>query len=511
VGSKVSRLVLVKNAIANVLRGSSSALVALLLPPFLVSFLSVEEFGIWVLVLQLSAYTSFLDFGIQTAVGRFVAYTTELGEKKHRDRIINTAFSFLLGSAILGICLILFLSWQLPNLFPKLPISLQSDAQISLLLVGFSTAIGLPASVFSGVFIGLQRFEIPAIIIGGGKLLNGLILILTVRQYGAIIPMAIVFAIVNLITYFLQYFAYLRLKTDTIFSLKLIDKKAGKDLFSYCFSLSAWSFSMLLVMGIDTTLVGIFDFGSLAYYGVAASLITFITGLQSSIFNTLIPAAAVLSAQGDSKRLGNLLISTTRYGMFILLLSGLPLIAFAKIFLSNWLGISYVENTTALLQILLAANIIRLSAIPYSTLLIGTGQQRLVLLSPLLEGFSNFFFSIIFGIQFGATGVAAGTLMGAIVGVSLHYFYNMSRTKSIDFKRNVFLLDGLIRPLICTFPLLFLACFSFTSFFKIYFDIFMIVSSVSAISLTCLLTWSWGLLTSEKKRIINMLSSIQPN
>jgi O-antigen/teichoic acid export membrane protein len=508
VGSKVSRLVIVKNSVANVVRGSSSALIALLLPPFLVRFLSVDEFGVWVLILQLSAYTSFLDFGIQTAVGRFVAHTTELGEKEHRDRIINTAFSFLLGSAVLGICLILFISWQLPTFFPKLPVSLQLDAQTSLLVVGFSTAIGLPASVFSGVFIGLQRFEIPAIIIGGGKLFSGLLLILTVKQYGAIIPMAIVFACVNLLTYFFQYFAYLKLNTDTKFSLKLISKKVGRELLDYCFSLSAWSFSMLLVMGMDTTLVGLFDFKALAYYGVAASLITFIAGLQNSVFNALIPAAAVLNAQGNSQQLGKLLITTTRYGMFILLLTALPLIAFAKIFLSNWLGISYVENTTSLLQILLTANVIRLLAVPYSTLLIGTGQQKLVILSPLLEGLSNLLFSIIFGLKFGATGVAMGTLFGAIVGIGFHYFYNMIRTTSIDFKRKVFLADGVTRPLVCTFPLLVLICFSFSPFFKTSFNMTMISFSISAMFLTFFLIWIWGLLPSEKKRIKSIFNAM---
>jgi O-antigen/teichoic acid export membrane protein len=509
VSSKISQLVILKNAVANVIRGSSSALIALLLPPFLVRFLSIDEFGIWVLILQLSAYTSFLDFGVQTAIGRFVAHTTELGEKEHRNRIINTAFSFLLGSAVLGIGLILFMSWQLPIFFRNLPVSLQADAQISLLLVGVSTAIGLPASVFSGIFIGLQRFEIPAIIIGGGKLLNGLLLILTVRQYGAIIPMAVVFACINFLTYFFQYLAYLKLNTETNFSLNLINKDVARELFDYCFSLSAWSFSMLLVMGIDTTLVGIFDFKSLAYYGVAASLITFISGLQNSVFNALIPAAAVLNAQGDSQQLGKLLITATRYGMYILLLTGLPLIALAKVFLSNWLGISYVENTTILLQILLTANVIRLSAIPYSTLLIGTGQQKLVLLSPLLEGLSNFLFSIILGFKFGAAGVALGTLAGAIVGICFHYFYNMIRTTSIDFKRKVFLIDGILRPLACTSPLLLIICFSFSSFFNSHINIAIITISFISIFLTLVFIWNWGLLPSEKGKITDLFNSFE--
>ena len=66
------KFVLLKNAMANVVRGSAAALVAILLPPFLTRLMSSEAYGAWSLVLQLSAFVGYLDFGIQTAIGRFV-------------------------------------------------------------------------------------------------------------------------------------------------------------------------------------------------------------------------------------------------------------------------------------------------------------------------------------------------------------------------------------------------------------------------------------------------------
>ena len=66
------KLVVFKNAIANVARGSAAALVAILLPPFLTRLMSSDAFGAWSLVLQLCAFVGYLDFGIQTAIGRFI-------------------------------------------------------------------------------------------------------------------------------------------------------------------------------------------------------------------------------------------------------------------------------------------------------------------------------------------------------------------------------------------------------------------------------------------------------
>jgi hypothetical protein len=62
--------------------------------------------AVWVLVLQTAAYISFLNLGLQTAIGRYVAYADE-----KRDTALR------------------------------------------------AQAVELPASAWNGVFIGLQRFE----------------------------------------------------------------------------------------------------------------------------------------------------------------------------------------------------------------------------------------------------------------------------------------------------------------------------------------------------------------
>jgi O-antigen/teichoic acid export membrane protein len=490
-----------KNALANVVRGSSSSLVALLMPPFLIRYLSTEEFSVWVLILQLSTYSSYLDFGIQTAVGRFVAYTNELGDKARQDRIVNTAFAFLTGSAILAIFLVMIVSWQLPSIFQQLPEFIRIDAQLSLLLIGISTALALPASVFIGVFIGFQRFEIPAIIVGGGKLISGILIIVVAGQYAEIVPMAAILAAVNLLTYYFQYTAYLNLKTKTVFSINLINKDTAKELYEYCSSVSIWLFAMLLITGLDTTLVAWFDFKNVAYYGIAANLILLISGLQNAIFNVLIPSAAILGAQEKAKELGRLLILTTRYGMLILVLTGLPLIAFGKDLTALWLGSNYSEKLTPIIQILVVANIIRLSAVPYATLLMGTGQQRLIILSPLLEGSMNLIASIVLGKYFGALGIASGTLIGALFGICGHLFYNMKITmKVINFKIHKYLTEGIVKPLQCSIPLLLITLLKhqdivFHNNLMIYFELLAIMS-------TFLVVWQLGLTPEERKSII---------
>ena len=89
------KFILLKNAAANVIRGGAASVVAIALPPFLARLMSADSYGAWSLVLQLSAYVGYLDFGIQTAVGRFVAHANEKGDAAHRDRLVSTAFAAL--------------------------------------------------------------------------------------------------------------------------------------------------------------------------------------------------------------------------------------------------------------------------------------------------------------------------------------------------------------------------------------------------------------------------------
>jgi O-antigen/teichoic acid export membrane protein len=159
-----------RNASANLVRLAASGIVALLLPPFLVRKLSVEAYGTWALVLQVALYFGFVDFGIQTAVARFVAHADELNDPEQRDGIASTALLCLILAAALGLLVVGLLGWQLPHLFRAMPASLHREAKIALLLMGGSFALGLPVSVIHAVFIGQQRNKIPVSIMIGNKI-----------------------------------------------------------------------------------------------------------------------------------------------------------------------------------------------------------------------------------------------------------------------------------------------------------------------------------------------------
>lgn len=468
-----------KNAAANLIRGGTAGVVAIFLPAVLVRHMAQVEYSAWVLVLQVSAYSTYLDFGLQTAVGRYIAIADEREDSQQRDSVFTTAFVGLLISSIIAIAGLVAVACTVGMFFPKIPASLLPSMRAALLIVGSSIALGLPSSAWCGVFIGLQRNELVAAVIGTTRLSSALALVLAVLHGSSIIGMAVIVAGINLTSYLSLYLLVKRFSKVT-FRLDLVEKSVARDLIGYCFSLTVWSFSTLLVSGLDILFVGRFDFGALIPYALATSLVNFIAGVQTAIFGAMMPHAAVLHARGDSARLGAIVISATQLALLLLLLTGLPIAIFAGPLIRIWIGNQYVVEGSKLLVILVTANIIRLTGVPYSVVLVASGQQKLVTLSPLCEGLTNLAASVFLGMRFGAIGVAAGTLIGGIVGLLGHIVYNMPRTrKEVSFRVRAFLLSGVSLPLLAATPLI--ALLIYTSYVAI--PSFRLVAAVCGITL----------------------------
>jgi O-antigen/teichoic acid export membrane protein len=189
-------------------------------------------------------------------------------------------------------------------------------------------------------------------------------------------------------------------------------------------------------------------------------MIALISGLLYAVVNVILPHATVLHARERAEEIGGLVISATRISALLLILTGIPIFLYAGPIIRLWIGSRYVAGGTAVLGILIVANMIRLVGAPYAVVMIAAGQHRYIKVSPLAEGISNFIASVILGFFYGAVGVALGTLLGSVVSIASHLGYSMPRTNpAIRFSRRKFVVNGVLVPMLCTSPLL-LAAFA---------------------------------------------------
>lgn len=448
---------IIKNTLANVARGGATAMVALVLPHFLTRSLDADRFAAWVLLLQVAAYANYLDFGLQTSLARFLAQAIERENYRQRDALINTALFMLALLGLLALCVVLLVVGALPHMFPSIPASLAHEFAKSVLILGGSSALLLPFSAFSGILVGLHKNEYTALAIGGSRLIGATLVLLTARYTHSLVALTLCVALTNLLGGFLQAgFAWLLLPQPR-FHWNLVDRATARELTRFSTGLMAWSFSGMLVTGLDLTILGFYQFGSVGYYAIGSSLVTFVAGLNGSASSALMAPLAALHASADTGRISETTLRVSRMGTYLNLLVTAAAFAGGGYVLRAWVGNAYAIQAKPILEILIIATTIRLVASPYASMLIATGQQRYGIAQGVVEGVTNLVASLLLGYRFGAIGIASGTLIGAVCGILWTCIFTLSWATEFPIPRVSFVREAMIRPLASAAPLLLFA------------------------------------------------------
>lgn len=494
--------IIAKNSTANLAKMAAMSITVFFLPPILVRVLDKSEYATWMLILQIGTYVALFDGSIQSAISRFVARSRGLSDDSYLAQMLSSSGLVMLGAAVATAALTIFASWQLKHLFSGIPSSIESDAQRALFIFGICLAFSLPFSTLAGAFLGLQMNEVNAVAGSVGRILGASGAALAAYLHQSLAVMAIWTGFGYLLQALMYLLAWQRLDLHGFIRRCHVTSTALREFISFCYAIFATQLGGILITGLDMPIVAAFDFHTAAYYAIAATVGTMLTVPQSAVVNTMVPVAASISATASPERLGLLLIRTTRYSSAILCLLTLPLLLGMNLFLHVWVGSDYAQHTIHLAMLLVVAQFIRLTLLPYAAFGFAVGQQNRMLISPLGEGIVNLFSSLIGVHYIGAEGVALGTLIGACTGVILHFFNSMPCTNHIAFNRLQFTVIGIMRPLICCTPSLLLGQVAMRySFSQIVEGIILIGGELLAFTII----WKFNFSSTERSEIASIV------
>ncbi len=199
---------ILQGSVFNIARVVLSMVVALVLPPLLVHRMEPAEYGAWVLILQCSAYVNLLDFGLQTAVAKYVAEYDALDDRATSSRILSTSVAILCISALFGALVVVLIAWRVPQLFHQMPSSLIGDVRMGILAIGLSTVVALPFGPFLAVFTGLQRYGFPTVLSMLSKLFSSAALAVLLLMHGKLVQLVWVRTTFNLATALGQFLGW---------------------------------------------------------------------------------------------------------------------------------------------------------------------------------------------------------------------------------------------------------------------------------------------------------------
>lgn len=147
-----------RNAVFNILGYVWTTGVALLLIPYTVTRLGVEAFGIWSLIFVVTTYLALLDFGLNTALIKYVAEYHTRENQEAINGIVTTGVLIFAGLGVGLTALALVTVRPMLDLF-RIPPKNYGDATVVLLGAVACLALTNLSNVFQSVLTGLQRLD----------------------------------------------------------------------------------------------------------------------------------------------------------------------------------------------------------------------------------------------------------------------------------------------------------------------------------------------------------------
>jgi O-antigen/teichoic acid export membrane protein len=228
---------------------------------------------------------------------------------------------------------------------------------------------------------------------------------------------------------------------------------------------------------------------------------------HGAVLSTMVPMMSSMSAGQPAEFMGRALLRTTRLATALLALIAVPLMLGMPVLLRLWVGGSYAQHTLLFAEMLVAAQLVRLTMMPYALIGFSAGEQRRMLASPTIEGIVNIVCSVALARMMGAAGVAAGTAVGAIVGVILHFCVSMPRTHSMVLARRDLFWQGIARPIGWVLPpaaicaLLLPLCSAIAAKLLLLF---------ATVALLCWVLWRWHLEPAERTAMRSLGAHLLP-
>ena len=313
--------------------------------PIMLAILGQSEYGLYSLSNSVISYLSLLQFGMGSAVIRYIAKYRATDEKEKANQITGLFTIIYIFFAVL----VLFVGCIFTLLSPVIFSDGLSEAEISkmkmlIIIMSLSTAFSFISVVFSSIINAYEKFifkkTTDIILTILAPLFNLLVLFLGYESVG-IATVSLIFQIVVLPIYMWYVAKRLGIKMKFVKP----EKAFLLELFSFSIFMFLSSIADLLFWSTDNVLIGaMIGSTAVAVYNVGGVFTNLMRNLTSAINDVFVPKVTMMVAVDKSNtELSELMIRVGRlqYLMVSLLASGF--IVFGQVFIHYWSGDVYAD------------------------------------------------------------------------------------------------------------------------------------------------------------------------
>jgi O-antigen/teichoic acid export membrane protein len=385
-----------------------------LLAPFVLHRVGPSDYGLWILVTSLTGYASVLEFGISSAVIKYVSELRVKGQRDEMHALIGTALSLYTVLGVLAILCGVAVAFLLPHII-KVPAEEQGEAAKLVLLAAVGLGISIPATIIVGVLKGLQRFDLLNLLYVINTLLNAAATIAVLLLGWGILGIAAAAIPVTIITQLPGLWLIRRADPEIRISWRGARRDRIRTVTGFSFKLFIIQIARQLQMRTDEIVIAsTLPIARVTPYAFGRRLGEIPNTLANQFVTTLMPLASGLHAESDWTRLRAMYVASARLAVAISAPLAAILTVLSPTLLTLWIGPAYAVYWPVVLLIS-ASSVVALSQWPSGAMLQGMARHNILAVTSILNGVINLGLSLILVRHMGITGVALGTLVPAVL------------------------------------------------------------------------------------------------
>lgn len=382
--------------------------------PFIVSHIGKEIYGAYLLVMTFTGYLGVFDFGVGTALIKYVAEF--IGKKDHEQakKIINASFTFYFIIGLISSIILFLLSFYFDYIF-KVDIAHKMVMQRLFLVAASASLFIWIGRTFDSVIQGFQRYDV--LTIGNmcasvGTAISAYFIFSNGLGMGWFLAVSYFFII-------LKYVSFYIISQHRFIKVKIVFPYFNKEIFKKIFSFSIFLFlsniAGLLIFNFDNFVIGAFvSISAVTVYGAGYVFQNGFRMINSLIGSPLFPAGADMEGKNELQQQKELFFKGTKYMTLFFVPMIIITIVFSKIFIKNWVGDSFMESVLPA-QVLMFFWIFNNTVEVGSGLLVAKGYVKERFKFDALNAILNVGLSLILVRYFGILGVALGTTIPMVL------------------------------------------------------------------------------------------------
>ena len=388
---------------------------SLVVTPLLVTRLGTDDFGLYVLVLALTSYASFCDFGLTWAAGRYLADDFATGRRRDLVGRFFTLAHFLAAVGVLSVAGAVVIG---PMVLRSIGASGGPAIVVALALAATSFALTLQVGLAGTLLRGCQRFDEAGRVNTIGSVLLPLGSYLAIRSAASLNLLLAVNVLVNAVVLTL----YLLRGRHQLHSAQPAARWAPRYLREMA-SFGGWSMSTrvcgIVILHVDRLAVALLgSMTQLTYYSVSAGVASRVNAVGTAAAALFFTRASALHARGSGAALRQQHAAATRLLVWVAVTVAAPLVLLGHEFLRQWIGADMAAHGGPILEALvLGYAVIAVGSLDAVTLE-GCGRPDLTGLTVLAWSALAIAFVLGLGGRLGARAVAYA-VAGWLAGVGL--------------------------------------------------------------------------------------------